>query len=59
MTLLRPLPQWNSDDKGYRVGIFENRTAPFEHNLPTQTKWHSGPQYETNVRTAPVPDNKP
>lgn len=52
-----PCAQWNVDDKGYRVGVFDNRTAPFEHNLPTQTRGHSGPQYETSVRTAPVTDN--
>ncbi len=51
------LSQWNIDDKGYRVGVFDNRMAPFEYNLPTQTRGHSGPQYETSVGTAPVPDN--
>ncbi|KXZ51628.1 hypothetical protein GPECTOR_12g592 [Gonium pectorale] len=48
------IAQWKSDDKGYNVGIFDNRFRPFEHNLPTQGTVHSAPQYETNTAAKPA-----
>ncbi|PNW79610.1 hypothetical protein CHLRE_08g359950v5 [Chlamydomonas reinhardtii] len=48
------IARWNSDERGYRVGIFDNRGFPFEHNLPVPGTAHSNPQSETNVKAAPV-----
>ncbi|PNW76501.1 hypothetical protein CHLRE_11g467643v5 [Chlamydomonas reinhardtii] len=46
--------QWKHDDKGYSMGVFDNRSRPFEYNLPTQGVVHSGPQYETESRTQQI-----
>lgn len=40
--LLLTLLQWNSDERGYRVGIFDNRGFPFEHNLPVPVREPAG-----------------
>lgn len=46
--------QLKVDDRGWNTGIFDNRAYPMEYNLPTKTKAHSGPQYETSVGTKVV-----
>ncbi|GIM07873.1 hypothetical protein Vretimale_11929 [Volvox reticuliferus] len=48
------IAQWKVDDKGYNIGIFDNRAMPYEHNLPTQGKAHSGARYEPNNSTKSV-----
>ncbi|KXZ42953.1 hypothetical protein GPECTOR_109g196 [Gonium pectorale] len=47
--------QWKSDDKGFNIGVFDNRYRPFEYNLPTQGTVHSGLQYETGAAAKPAP----
>ncbi|GFR45112.1 hypothetical protein Agub_g6490 [Astrephomene gubernaculifera] len=48
------IAQIKSDDKGYNMGVFDNRTRPFEYNLPTQGTVHSGPRYETGATANPA-----
>ncbi|KAG2432182.1 hypothetical protein HXX76_009102 [Chlamydomonas incerta] len=53
-SLFYRVAQWKHDDKGFNTGVFDNRSRPFEYNLPTQGQVHSGLQYKAESRTQQV-----
>ncbi|KAG2488359.1 hypothetical protein HYH03_013049 [Edaphochlamys debaryana] len=40
------IAKWDTDDKGLRCGVFDNRFRPFEYNLPTHVAWHTSSRSE-------------